>query len=361
MFSHRIDRIACIAVVVIGTSIAAGAPTARASMDRSQIPDQATWYFQFDAAAFRDSVLGKWIIEYVKDNDEAAKGLREIEVLFGVNPLTDLQSVSGWGKSNEPDQGVILVEFTGNVEQLQRIAQIADEYKADKYRGLIVHSFVDKENHGKKRNHVAIRPANAGKPVMLVGSHDRDLVEQAVDRLMGEGRSIEASDNGALNGKPTAGSYFYMAGAGMAPKEPGVEIWSTVRRMKIDVGEVDRTEGGPAETRFEMAMEAKSAEKAEMLETMVRGIKAMVQLSADGGGEAAVVAKLLQYLEIDRDGGRVSIRYRQDSAELIEMAEAAVQRKLEAAEEDGERGGIRWKASVFELDVVSPGAPSPKR
>lgn len=340
MFSHRIDRIACLMAVVIGTGIAAGAATAEAGMDRSQVPDQAKWYFQFDAAAFRESALGKRIVAYVKDNDEAAEGLRKIEVLFGVNPLTDIQSVSAWGKSNEPDQGVMLIEVTGDIEQLERMAQAADEYKADKYRDLPVHSYVDKENHGKKRNHVAVRRATAGKPTMLVASHNRDLMEQAVDRLMGEGRSIEAVDNGTLSGKPTAGSYFYMAGAGMDPKGPGAEIWATVRSMKIEVGEVDRTEGGPAETRVEMAMEAKSAEQAEALEQMVRGIKAMVQLNAGKGGEAAEVAKLFQKLEIDRGGGRVSIQYRQDSAELfeglVEMAEAAEQRKREAAEEGEE-------------------------
>ncbi len=151
--------------------LALAAPLHAGEIVPSQVPASAKWLAHADLDAMRDSETGKTVFSRIEDDH--GDQLKAFKRMFSVHPLTDLRGITLYG-DGKPDHAVALIDGAFDQAHIEDIVKVADHYEGGTHAGFTVHTWKDK---GKKQ-HAAFASGS-----LLVFSHQRDLLEQALDVL----------------------------------------------------------------------------------------------------------------------------------------------------------------------------------
>ncbi len=283
-----------ISAAVVAASILTTSGLRAAEFQPAHVAADALWFAHYDAAALKASGLGKTMRTRVMEKHEAR--IKAATRMFSFNPMEDLDGVTVYGGGENPRKGVALIHGRFDQQHLIDLVAANDAYDAKAHGDHTVHTWVD-EKHGK-RSYGAFHGAT------LVMGEDAGLVKKALDVLGGKEKSLEP-DALSVQGAP-----FMLALAkidAMAKLQPMPEgrrgrhaaEWA----KKLDMAVFSVGEDGDAMVAA-LALETKTDVDAEQIEQMVNGLIAFAQLSE----ERPELAKLMEGVEMDRDGASMEIR-----------------------------------------------------
>ena len=291
------------------------APAMQAAPAQSKYVDAtAKWLIHIDFdALLKTDIAQHALAENPKLSDQKLEALKNI---IGIDLKTGLHGATIYG-NGQPDNGVILVHADAKSDNLINFAKLNDDYKEATFGEHTIHNLPDKKKPGK-RNHICFYSSNK-----IVVSQSPALVKQCIQLLDGE------RDSKPVNGEmeelanyqkdPVLLAYgdFSSLRKGMRGKKAA--SFDQAKRVGISLGET----GG--QIRAMVGIIARDSEVAVQLETFLRGMIAIGQLSADKNPHLGTLANAVQITRSNTD--MISLELDIETAKLIEAGEALKQQK----------------------------------
>lgn len=308
----------CLAVAF---ALLAAAPlnAARASeLDKSLVPVQSKWLFHLDVDRIKASRIGKMIHDE-RDVQELRRRAAQVGVAWGIDPMTDIKSVTGFGPRYQDTHAAIVVEVDADLEQTQRMVQMAEQYELQAYGDFDIHTFIHDDKGKKKRSWVGVHEPLGRKTQLLIASEHRAYVTQTLDTIAGRNKSIAAATDSALATAPVNGAMMFVAAAGVKfepeGRRPGARMWQSVDQLMMNLAEADGT------TKLRLAVTTRTPEQAQNLHQIAQGMLALVKMSDDPAH--AELATLAGAVTMSTTDTRVAAELAYPSERLFNLLKAA--------------------------------------
>ncbi len=291
----RLLAMACISLVsLLSMGIA---------QDVEAVPEDTKFVVNLDVRAFRSTEIGSRLVEatqkLAQDELESDEDLlKKAEEVLGFNPLEEIRLLSIVGGSfEEPEESFTLVlklgESTGNIEGLMLALP---EYESTEVDGVTLHSAV-------LDNEKIYGAIYGGKQKTVVASTDR----ASVMRMANSKGDLEARKS--LSWKVPEGTFAQVHLIDLPKDVEEVDqarnIAKLLEHASVIIGEYED------QLSLKLQLKVKDEKKAEQVEQLIRGAKALISLFKDeiddGDEEAKMVLSILEELAIDRNGASVTV------------------------------------------------------
>ena len=224
-----------------------------------RVAPDAKWWLHADLTAAKQTAPGQRMVEAI----EAKHGdqLNALKLMFSVNPMTDLDSITLFGDGRK-DKAVAIIEGRFNRKHLEGLVKAAEDYKHHTHGSFGVHSWEDKG----KRQHAAF-----ATNTLLIFSHEKPLLHQALDVI--ESGNGMTPDPFTTSGE---GSPFLIGSALLSE----VEMDGDESRLlgKADVLKIALHESGE-QMDARMLLEAGNPRDGQRFKRVMEGIIALGELS----------------------------------------------------------------------------------
>lgn len=302
-------HIALVAFVLLGAAAMASADP----LDGQRVARDAKWMVHVDFAAVKRTELARYVAERWLVHPDAQKSLRDAREAIGLDPIEDLVGLTFYGRSYRPEDGVVLIEATGNRDRLAAFLKQQPGYTTVGHREHTIHRWKEAEGQQGERS---LAGAIYGDRLLVVGRSE-SLVREAIDVLDGMAPCL-AGQEGSLSVQPPAGTSVMVVASDFeevdAPfKSP---ILRQSRRIALAMGEAEGTAFLWGE------VHARSEESAEQIRSVVEGMIAMLRMQF---ADYPDVLELLRPLAVTVSGERVTAQWRGPSREALSRMVEAVE------------------------------------
>lgn len=274
---------------------------ANAQTDAAVTAEKAVWQVKVNVQTLFASPVGTLINEIIKK--EAPEGEVNINAFIeavGFDPRTSIQEVVIFGDSFEPTAATAVANLGENRGNIEGWLLAAPGYQSEEIEGTIVHS-IDVEDKEIPRLWCAI-PEGQSNNYVLVAGFNADRVHALVDQVKNESTDSIAeplADNAFLS---LVVNDLSKAPIEIDEDEPGSAIIKTIQSIILNVG----TKGNQFNSSCEITTD--SAARAEQLNQLIVGMKAMVQLALpQKEPETKELAKYLNNLNVDYAKGSSTV------------------------------------------------------
>jgi hypothetical protein len=287
-----------------------GPAAAARPLEAGWVAADAIWLAHVDVGAFKNSTLGRYMLEHPDQFglDEA----EEFEQEIGLDPLTDFMSFTLYGFSDDPENDGVLVAVTSARadEALARL-KARDEIDSAEVRldGYTVHVLAD----GGERHYLHVGPADRRDQRIVVLAGSEDAVLGAVKVIDGRAPGLTPGQSPILGDGPGDGSIVFLAcgGGDLLGIEPASEILRLSDGVTVDIGEAaDKAYG-------EATVSANSRESAVNIADVVEGMLALGRLIAAEEPEARPLADLADAVTITSRDRKITVRVAFDAEQLL--------------------------------------------
>ncbi len=255
----------CIASMVISSMVFA------TPLDKTKVMKEATWAVHVDVDQFRQSVLGKEMI-----NELTARGvmgkLDNFAKVFSFHPINDIQCVTLFGQDKDPQKAAAIIRGTCNPATLIAMVGMNPYYEKSEYGSYTIHSWID-EKKGPDG------PRQYGcfyNPTTLLMGMGKETLQQSLDVL--DGKHANAAGNAMFN-QFAEGSHGVMVSL-FAEKTGetvnGIQeaaILQQTNRIALMFGEKENA------SYVDILLQARNAAEAAKIQQFVQGMLAMASLS----------------------------------------------------------------------------------
>lgn len=281
--------------------------------NQGQVASTAKWVVHADMDTLRQTQIGQFAMEKLAAGDSGAK-MAAAAAIFQFDPLRDLSSLTVYGKSKAPEDGVVLVAGAFNEAHLLTLLRANASYQTDVYGGRAIHSWIDENKPAEGRKYGAFH-----SPRLIAISQGLPMLHEALDVLDGQGATLDVA--GSFGAGPAPEAAIFMAGADMAAMRdlsPEASMLSQADTASLTVSErAGRLEGA-------VLMRARDAQTATNIQAVVQGLAALAQM---GQEKAPGLAQLAQSTRISLDGTRVRVEMGVPVAEAIRFMEDKLARQ----------------------------------
>jgi len=255
----------CIASMVMSSMVFA------TPLDKTKVMKEATWAVHVDVDQFRQSVLGKEMI-----NELTARGvmgkLDNFAKVFSFHPINDIQCVTLFGQDKDPQKAAAIIRGTCNPATLIAMVGMNPYYEKSEYGNYTIHSWID-EKKGPDG------PRQYGcfyNPTTLLMGMGKETLQQSLDVL--DGKHANAAGNAMFN-QFAEGSHGVMVSL-FAEKTGetvnGIQeaaILQQTNRIALMFGEKENA------SYVDILLQARNAAEAAKIQQFVQGMLAMASLS----------------------------------------------------------------------------------
>lgn len=255
----------CIASMVMSSMVFA------TPLDKTKVMKEATWAVHVDVDQFRQSVLGKEMI-----NELTARGvmgkLDNFAKVFSFHPINDIQCVTLFGQDKDPQKAAAIIRGTCNPATLIAMVGMNPYYEKSEYGSYTIHSWID-EKKGPDG------PRQYGcfyNPTTLLMGMGKETLQQSLDVL--DGKHANAAGNAMFN-QFAEGSHGVMVSL-FAEKTGetvnGIQeaaILQQTNRIALMFGEKENA------SYVDILLQARNAAEAAKIQQFVQGMLAMASLS----------------------------------------------------------------------------------
>ena len=231
----------------------------------AQTSERATWFAHLDVVSLRTSEIGKQLIAEL--GGDSQRQLRQFERMLNFHPIDDLDSVTVYGTSNDPEKAVALISGTFDTERLTGIAEDGDGYTPFDHGRTTIHSWKD----GGRRIYGAI---SSEKLVMI--SPEIDLVRMALDVTTGVGNGLSEEN---LFGHVTPDQAPIIIASANLSDLGSLNIDSALVR-KVESIYVSAGEHG-GELHAYAALKTADQRSAKLVDQMLHGVLALAEASGE--------------------------------------------------------------------------------
>ena len=282
---------------------------ANAQLKPSHFPQDAEWMVQLDIKALLESPTRKFIEGFLDEN--AQRSLAAFQVMSGINPTNDLDTVVLFGKGDvqKADGGVLYAYGRFDAKRLTTLAGGAKEFSnvAVGERSLL--SWLDND----QRTYACFID-----PTMVVMSKNEEQIKQALKAIDGKEASTGGSFAKVLERRK---GRFLAAQANkmtqLSSAAPQLAMLGDAEALQLELAQL--TEGNGL--LVSLAVKAANAEKAKELFQTALGLKALVSMQAQQNPE---VAQFAQNLDITSQDAFVTVNLKLPEALLRQTIEARV-------------------------------------
>lgn len=276
--------------IMVAAGLVAGQVFA-AAFQNKDVSDSAQWVVHADLELLKQTQVGAYLITQLNTGDVSNK-MAAMAAVLRFDPRKDLASVTLYGKSKIPEEGVALFSGAFDVNQLVTLLKANKSYEAAAHRGHAIHSWIDDQKPGQKRQFGC-----AFSPGRILISQGLPILKEALDVLDGAHAALDADKTFgmALPAEP-----FFMAGSNLPGFGGGAnaQLFSQAQSGRLALGE----KGG--NLTLAVAVTALDAETAAKLKSVADGLLALAQLRQD---QEPALAALLQTARVTLDGTRLQL------------------------------------------------------
>ena len=281
---------------------------------REYVAADAGMVFHLDADALKTTTLWRFAMDEAgpfgvqHELDE----LEEFKAEFGLDPLTDVKSVTVYGSSLEQDPSAVLIRVSERLDDALAVLKMQDGYRTIREGGFELHTFADGGD-----DVVAFIQELRGGDRLVVLSESVEQTIRAARVVRGDAASLADDAGAALRAKPAPGSFLYVEVAGGLPGmhefEPASQVFGLAQGIQFDVGEA----GGSLF--IHAALATGSNENAMDVADMVDGLLALARIALRAEDWAPREAtNLLRALRVNARGNMVTIDFEYDVRALLE-------------------------------------------
>lgn len=310
------------------------------SLVPSQVDARARWIGHVDVQAFHDSQIYGLMLE-ADEHKQIELGLSHLFTTEGIDLFRDVRGATAYGLGAGDKEGVVLIDTTAGAEPA--LARWYEKLAAKPVEigGQLCMQWGDEGRPA----YSCLRTAPDTGERLLVVSHSRDGIEQALDVLAGERPSLASQPSAALPVDVASGTIAFFAAEGIVDQLHGVEgagPHSAVARLaqgvRMELGEV----GG--RVFVDLRLKTGQDEDAIKLQQIVQGLMALVSFVGDEPEVQSTLARWLGAVQVTRADSTLRLRFDYDLRTMIREArvleEIEREKRLEV-ETDGT--GVRIK------------------
>lgn len=306
--------------------LGAAAPALAGPLTPAWVAEEAELVVHVDLERFRESTLGRFVLENAEALHIELDELEELRERYGFDPCTDVLSVTGYEASRDGGEVEVVVAVTTSAADaaLEKLAADPDSgVRRVDLEGLP--AFVITEGGGEHYLHV--RSADRPERRVAVLAQGRETLLEAVKVLEGRAPGL-AAGKGLLARPPRPGSILFAAASDpdeIAGPRAASEILRRADAIVVDLGEA----AGAFEV--EVAVSAPDEQVAGQIAQIVKGMVALGQIMAGTDPEMTPVGSLLGGLGVDAQGSRITVRFAHAAEELVEIIESICKEDQEPA------------------------------
>jgi hypothetical protein len=243
-------------------------------LDSGDVSSSARWVIHLDSQALWSSQLGTQLAELV-DSPEIQAKLGAIKTLFGTDLTQDIHSVTLYGPDGNDVQAVALVKGQMDRKRLVSMAVLTPRYEKMTQGDSVIHQWG--EGGDKKTQYMGF--ASDDKLVM---SQSRLAVEMALNVLAGKADSAQGTERFKALKRAPDKAFVVMCAEDLSAMTRGKANAAMLQRSSVLAVIAGETDGVFEAT---VRLETESREAAVQIETMGRGILAMMQFQEDNFAE----------------------------------------------------------------------------
>lgn len=297
------SKCASITVLIAGLCLVAG-PAFAAPLQKSEVSPTANWVAHVDLEAFRSSAIGKLVLAELK-NQGLEQKLQDFSNIFSFNPLQDIRDVTLYGKGQDRNNAVAVIEGQFDTQKLLSLIRLNAQYQEIPYKGSTLYRWQQEQRQGQQPTGQAAEQMMYGcicEGNRIVVGSGLQAVQGAVDTLKGQ---ATGTSTGLLKQIPPAqGKVFAQvvaAGVGeMVGQNPQAAMLQQTDSLTLTIGETtDKVFG-------QLNLQGQTAQVAENTTKMLQGLVAMVQMSAN---EQPQIAELTKGLNISQADKTTQVRF----------------------------------------------------
>lgn len=275
-------------------------------LDRGDLPGSARWVIHVDGQALWASELGTQLRQIADAHAIQAK-LAAIKTLFGTDLTADVHSVTLFGPDGDEKQAVALIKGRMDQEKLISVAVLNPRYEKILLDDSEMHRWHDADK--KKTNYMGFASDHA-----LIISQSQSAVSAAMDVLAGKADSAQGSDRfGALTRAPDK-AFVVVCAEDLSDITQGQAKAAMLQRSSVLALFVGEEDGVFSVT---LELETDSPEAAVQIESMGRGILAMMQFQ---DGKFTELKPLVAACSLTSRGKRVEFAFRYPLGKLVSLA-----------------------------------------
>ena len=304
-------KVILLLVLVLGLVNGVGA----APLNLAQVPVEAKWLAHVDFEALGGTDL--WWLVSQEIPEQAQQKIDDIAEITGCDPTEDIYGLTLLGPDAEEENVVAL--FYGKYDQgkLESLLKGNAAYSESVYKGKTIYHWVEKV---RGRNQCGIFAADS----MIVVSQSEAAVQQMIDLLEGEGKSL-AEGEGPLTGLVEAPEGVVLVASAQSLNElvankPRAALAKKLETFTLKIGEYDG-----CYLDVQMDMVTQNEVDAERIAKSLMGLRAFIELKH---GDSSEVSEMFDATSMKWDKNNISVHFRYPSVELFEMAKAHVMKKM---------------------------------
>jgi hypothetical protein len=300
------------------------APQSRADvLQKSRVPAGARWIAHVDVERLMASELFTSL--KTEMGDEFEIGLDDIDELCGLNPMTDVKSVTFFS-TNESDQNTVgVIVVNSKVDAALTCFQREEGYHTLQVGARTLHVWNDDEGDGNQFGYI-VPIAGSADRLAVIGGKPEAIVE-CIEVLEGSAPSLATAPKPNFSVSPSAGAIAYAAAcepmARLADIPPASAIAKLAQAWTFEIGESSRA------LYADLWIRTETNEEALRVQQVLQGGVALLSLAASEPTIGSKLQPILAAMSFTADGTHMNARFRYNVQELI-----ALVRAIHAAEDE---------------------------
>jgi hypothetical protein len=271
----------------------------------------AMWLIHLDVGAFKNSTIGRFVLEHPEEFD--LDDLDEFEQEVGLHPLTDFMSFTLYGFSDDPETDGVVVAVT-SARADEALARLKAHEEVDSAEVNLEGFPVLVLSDGGERHYLHVRPADRRDQRIVVLAESEEVLLRAIKVIDGIAPGLSAGRSSILDGGPNRGSIVFVACGdieALGGVEPASEILRLSDGVTIDIGEAQGHAYGEA------TVSATSPENATSIAEVAKGMIALGRLIATEEPQARPLADLANAINVGVHDQKITVRISFDAEQLM--------------------------------------------
>lgn len=362
MFNFLRQRIAAAIVAFLAFAVVTNARAG--DFQPKRVSADANWLAFVNLEGLLQSTLGKYMLEHGDDLGFEIDDMQDVEAQIGINPMKDIRSVTIYGEGNPEDHKhfVALFDTTAAIDdtiaQFTAGAQQGEGQNQDNEQGDITTVDINGQkvhvmSDGEETTYVAVRPGPISDSRLVIVTMDRDWMSKGLSVLDGKAAGLDRTDKPQVKAAPDAGTLMFVSASDLSWIDIGDDdddehdhdnahqaahsaIMKAAKGIEIAYGETG------ADTFINARLETGSADDAQNLSDIMRGLVAMARYAANQDDELKPLLAPTRSLQMKTDGATISMSLKHSTQGIIDALTAM------QAEEHGDEhhGEVEIKAGV---------------
>ena len=319
----------CLITTTLATIIVTSPVATAGPLNKDWVAADAQWVIHIDVAALLDSTIGRFLLEHGEQFGLDLDDLDDFKRETGLDPRTDLKSMTLYGTGDEPgEDGVIVAVTNDRVDEAIEALLDSDEFpiRKRKMRGRTIYVI----GGGHDRHYLAIERSGRNRRIVVL-SDDRHILSNALKVIGNDAPSLSMGKSQIPRDDPQEGSLVFVAIGDIeafGDSGPASQIIRMSDGFTADIGEIDGVLLARA------TVSAGNPELAADITQVIQGMVALGRIMAAQQPELGPIRELADSLSIRIRDSRITLKIRYAARELMEHIAALIDEDDEDDEDE---------------------------